>query len=128
MNRMVVAIGLMLLGSVASAQGAKPAFTTQQANKGAAVYKAQCAMCHGAKLNNGGAPKLAGAEFLKKWSGNTVDDFHFITQSTMPQTNPGGLKEQEYLDVVAYVLQQNGFKAGTTALKTADLKKYTIKK
>src|SRR3712207_2814522 len=90
MKRRSVMLGLTLLCASAAAQGTTPTFTTTQATKGAAVYKAQCAMCHGAKLNNGGAPKLAGAEFIKKWNGNTVDDFHFITKSTMPQTNPGG--------------------------------------
>lgn len=122
-----IVLGLSLL-CASSAQGAAPAFTTEQATQGAAVYKAQCAMCHGAKLNNGGAPKLMGAEFLKKWNTNTVDDFHYITSTTMPQTNPGGLKEAEYVNVISYILQQNGFKAGKVALKVADMKKYSMKK
>ena len=47
-------------------------------------------MCHGSALNNGGAPKLAGPAFLKKWGGNSEDDLFYIMSTTMPQTNPGG--------------------------------------
>ncbi|UBV44160.1 cytochrome c (plasmid) [Deinococcus taeanensis] len=119
---------LILLGLASSALAKPPAFTKAQADAGAKVYKAQCASCHGAKLNNGGAPKLAGPDFLKKWASNTVDDFHFIMSSTMPMTKPGALKESEYLSVLAYVLQTNGFKPGTTALATKNLKAYSFKK
>lgn len=107
---------------------ATPVFTKAQADAGAKVYKAQCAMCHGAKLNNGGAPKLAGPEFLKKWAAPTVDDFYFIMHSTMPQTKPGSLSEKDNLNLIAYILQQNNFKAGTKALAMKDLKNYTFKK
>ncbi|MFC4640334.1 c-type cytochrome [Deinococcus hohokamensis] len=119
---------LVLLGLASSALAKPPAFTKAQADAGAKVYKAQCAACHGAKLNNGGAPKLAGAEFLKKWGSNSLDDFHFIMSSTMPMTKPGALKEAEYLNILAHVLQVNGFKPGTTALATKNLKAYTFKK
>jgi mono/diheme cytochrome c family protein len=119
---------LVVLGLFSSALAKPPAFTKAQATAGATVYKLQCAACHGATLNNGGAPKLAGPEFLKKWAANTVDDFHFITSTTMPMTKPGALKEAEYLNVIAYVLQTNGFKPGTTALAVKNLKAYTIKK
>lgn len=119
---------------IASAAETSPAsylkapFTKAQATSGAKIYKASCAMCHGDKLSNGGAPKLAGPEFLKKWASNTLDDYHFIMHSTMPQTAPGSLKDQEYLDVLTYVLQVNGAKPGKTAFKDTDLKKYNFKK
>jgi len=119
---------LVVLGLVSSALAKPPAFTKAQATAGGTVYKLQCAACHGTTLNNGGAPKLAGPQFLKKWATNTVDDFHFIMSSTMPMTKPGGLKESEYLSVLAYVLQSNGFKPGTTALAAKNLKAYTFTK
>ncbi|CAM3670022.1 hypothetical protein DEFR109230_07835 [Deinococcus frigens] len=71
---------------------------------------------------------MAGPDFLKKWSQNTLDDFFFIESHTMPQTNPGGLKESEYLNALAYILQHNGFKAGKDALAVKNLKSYTFKK
>lgn len=124
--RPVRLLPLLLLAGPALA--AAPQYTKAQAAAGAKTYVAQCAMCHGAKLNNGGAPKLAGPAFFQKWASNTLDDFHFITSTTMPQTKPGGLKEAEYLNVIAYILQVNGFKPTTKALAVKDLKTYTFKK
>ncbi|MFC4454409.1 c-type cytochrome [Deinococcus sonorensis] len=125
MNRIL----LVLLGlTTVSAQAATPAYTKAQATQGAAVDKAQCALCHGSTLQNGGAPKLAGSAFLLKWGSNSLDDFHSIMSTTMPQTHPGALKPEQYINLVAYVLQQNGFKPGTTALKAANLKQYTFRK
>ncbi len=106
----------------------KAPFTKAQATSGAKIYKASCAMCHGDKLSNGGAPKLAGDVFLKKWANNSLDDFHYIMHTTMPQTAPGSLKDEEYIDVTTYVLQVNGAKPGKTAFKESDLKKYNFKK
>lgn len=126
MNKQVSVLVILGLASFAAAK--PPAFTKAQATAGATVYKLQCAACHGSTLNNGGAPKLAGPQFLKKWASNTVDDFHFIMSSTMPMTKPGALKESEYLNVLAYILQTNGFKPGTTALATKNLKAYTFVK
>ena len=39
----------------------------------------------------------------------------------MPLDNPAGLKDGEYLDVVAYVLQANHHAAGTDSLKADTL-------
>lgn len=121
-------LSTILFLNLSIAMAATPVFTKAQADAGAKLYKAQCAMCHGAKLNNGGAPKLAGPEFLKKWAAPTVDDFYFIMHSTMPQTKPGSLTEKEALNLTSYVLQQNNFKPGTKALAMKDLKSYSFKK
>lgn len=125
MKRTLSLLPALLLGS---ALAATPAFTKAQATAGAATYKAQCLLCHGTKLNNGGGAKLAGPAFLQKWAPNNLDDFFFIESTTMPQTKPGGLKEAEYLNVLAYILQVNGFKPGTKALAKKDLVNYTFTK
>ena len=39
-------------------------------------------------------------------------DFYSLVRATMPLDKPGGMKEQEYLDVVAYLLQANHARAG----------------
>lgn len=124
---LIVPLAGLTLAAVPTASKT-PTYTKAQATAGAKLYVAQCAACHGTKLDNGGAPKLAGAEFLKKWASNSLDDYHFIQSTTMPQTRPGALKEAEYLNLLAYVLQQNGFKPGTKFLAASDLKTYTFKK
>ena len=128
MKRTLPAIALLGSSVALAALATTPVFTKAQADAGAKVYKAQCAACHGAKLNNGGAPKLAGPDFMKKWSAPTLDDFYFIMHTTMPQTKPGSLTEKEALNVLAYILQQNSFKPGTKALTLKALKGYHFKK
>ena len=125
--------GLLLTTALAAAVGTikldsytKVPYTEDQATAGAKTYKSSCAKCHGTELNNGVASKLIGTAFLKKWSKFTLNDFHFIITSSMPYTKPGSLKPEEYINVTAYILQQNGVKAGKTKLKAENLAKYNF--
>ncbi len=104
------------------------AYTAAQAAQGATIFAAQCAACHGAKLEGGAGPQLAGDDFIAKWSGQTADDVHDVVATQMPQTNPGSLSPAEALAVVAYILQQNHYPAGPTALDAATLKTVKIAK
>jgi mono/diheme cytochrome c family protein len=112
---------------LASAQGAKPAlYTADQASAGAAVYAQACGACHGAQLEGVAAPALKGSVFgeMATAQGLTVDSLLDVIANTMPQSDPGSLKPEDYAAVTAYILQQNGYPAGTTALAkgTAGLK------
>ena len=103
----------------AGAQGAKPAlYTADQASAGAGVYAQACAACHGGQLEGVAAPALKGSVFgeMATAQGLTVDALLDVITNTMPQSDPGSLKPEEYSAVTAYILQQNGYPAGTTAL------------
>ena len=106
--------------SSASAQ-ADGLFTTAQAARGAAVYARSCAECHGQKLEGTTSTPLAGPRFMGKWADgkHSVDDLVFVIRSQMPYGAPGTLTAQQYIDVVAFILQNNGFRAGSKEL-TAD--------
>jgi len=108
---------------LAVAQSAKPAlYTADQATAGAAVYSQACAACHGAQLEGVAAPALKGANFGEMATAQslTVDALLDVIANTMPQSDPGSLKPDDYAAVTAYILQQNGYPAGSTALaKTA---------
>ena len=109
----------VLFAAGAGAQSAKPAlFTAEQAQAGATVYAQACSGCHGGALEGGGAPELKGSAFNERAvaQGMTPQSLHDVVANTMPQTDPGGLKSEDYNAVVAYMLLQNGFPAGTTAL------------
>ena len=114
---------LAVIPHLAGAQAAKPAlYTTDQTTAGAAVYSQACAACHGAQLEGVAAPALKGANFgeMSTAQGLTVDAMLDVIANTMPQSDPGSLKPDEYAAVTAYILQQNGYPAGSTALaKTA---------
>jgi len=45
-----------------------------------------------------------------------VWDFYSLVRGTMPLDKPGGMKEQEYIDVVAYLLQANHAAPGRDSL------------
>jgi hypothetical protein len=52
----------------------------------------------------------------QRW--DTVADLYSKISSTQPANDMGGLSTQEYLDIVAYLIHQNGFPAGKEELKS----------
>jgi|JI81BgreenRNA_FD_contig_81_1020267_length_1943_multi_3_in_0_out_0_1 mono/diheme cytochrome c family protein len=92
-------------------------FTPEQATRGQAVYAQRCGACHGAALNGTGeAPPLIGGEFISHWDTMSVGDLFDRVRTTMPQNDPMSMTREEYADVVAYLLQTNGFPAGQAPL------------
>ena len=89
-------------------------YLPSQAARGLAVYNGTCASCH----EQG---KFVGQQFVDSWKDRRVYDFYALVRGTMPLDNPGGLKEQEYLDVVAYLLQANHAPAGVDSLRADTL-------
>jgi mono/diheme cytochrome c family protein len=110
---------LIVWGSPAGAQDAKPAlYTAAQAQAGGIVFVQNCATCHGSALEGGMGPALKGVAFGERAVAQslTAQSLLDVAAYTMPQSNPGSLKPEDYNAVVAYVLQQNGYPAGATAL------------
>lgn len=94
-------------------------FTSVQADRGAEVYKKDCASCHGDGLNGvDEAPALAGATFRGNWDGQSVGDLVDLTRKSMPKDNESTLTRQQYIDVTAFVLRANGFPVGQADLPT----------
>jgi len=91
-------------------------FTAAQATSGRASYDQNCAGCHGPELRNGGAPALAGPDFIGGWSTRPVRDLISTIRASMPSDRPGQLREEVYLDIVAYILQVNGRAPGDQML------------
>ncbi len=94
-----------------------PQFTAAQADAGKTAYNASCAVCHGSTMTNGtfGTP-LAGTYFKNAWFGKTVAKFYERAQKTMPPAAPASLPKESYANIVAYILELNGFKAGDSPL------------
>jgi mono/diheme cytochrome c family protein len=100
-------------------------FSKEQADRGAATYKASCSECHGNDLaGDGFAPALTGAEFMGNWNDLTVGDLFERIRISMPPSNPGSVTPQQKADIVAHLMNQNKFPAGTGQLepKTEALK------
>jgi mono/diheme cytochrome c family protein len=125
----VSGLTLLLAGTVKAVvgQGAQePAlFTARQAAQGKKIYAMRCAGCHGDRLQGGAASALEGQAFAVAWEnagswGNsklTVEDLDFIIRTTMPKDAPGKLSAEDYTEVLAFILQQNGYKSGPTPLR-----------
>jgi mono/diheme cytochrome c family protein len=92
-------------------------YTEDQAKRGEAIYRKECAACHGTMLTGGeSAPPLTGGPFLANWNGLTMGDLFDRIRKTMPQTNPGRLTRQQDADILAFMLSVNKFPAGKSEL------------
>ena len=117
------------VGAQATRSANEGVYTADQATKGEAVYKENCAACHGDNLEGSGPmPPLAGKDFLANWQGKTVGDLFEKTSSSMPATAPGTLTPEQTTNLMAFLLSQGKYPAGAAALPSTadDLKKISI--
>lgn len=138
--RFLLALAFLTLGPAGEAQqridSATPAehrasrsvgegvFSAKQAERGEAAYAAPCGRCHGFKLNGApddpdmfSTPPIAGAKFLRKWDGRSIGALFDYTRATMPANNPSFLSDQDYIDLIAYMLAVSGLPAGAEELE-----------
>ena len=99
-------------------------FTDVQAERGRATYPGACGLCHGRRLNGApddpdmrSTPPLARARFLRNWDGRSLATLFEYARATMPEDNPGSLTDEEYVDVIAYMLSVGGMPAGEAELR-----------
>jgi alcohol dehydrogenase (cytochrome c) len=94
-------------------------YTAAQSAAGRRVFMAQqCATCHGAGMEGSAvAPALVGESFLKSWRGDTLGSLSACIQTTMPPGTAGRLGAAEYRDLVAALLEANGFPAATSSAR-----------
>jgi len=117
-----IALALSMSVSVHAQQRAKNvregAFSTDQAQRGRPGYEGVCQRCHGAALqgSEGNGPTLKGPAFLAHWDKDTLGSLYTKIRDTMPLGTPGTLTDEVKLQILAYVLQQNGFPAGRADL------------
>ncbi|HET6958314.1 MAG TPA: c-type cytochrome [Vicinamibacterales bacterium] len=127
MTRLAVSAGAIVLAasisiSISGQQRPKNvregAFTADQADRGKAGFEGVCQRCHGAALNGseGNGPPLKGATFLAHWDKDTLGSLWVKIRDTMPLGVPGTLTDEVKLQILAYLLRQNGFPAGTIEL------------
>lgn len=122
----VVILAAGLTGAGVVAQGQRTSrdriYSKAQAERGAATWVTRCESCHDpAKLPSGkkGGPVLIGDPFLAEWENRPLGELLTITQLTMPNDGTASLSEDETADVIAYMLQANGFPAGPADLTFA---------
>lgn len=121
------AICLTVLAAVSTAPAATTAaglgdglYSAEQAARGAEAYRATCSSCHALDLRgNSNSPGLRGIGFLFVWEGRSLGELYTSIRTTMPQESPNSLTQGQYLDILAYILEQNGYPAGGADLANA---------
>lgn len=89
------------------------AYTTGQATQGERVYSETCGNCHATS-------QFHGTTFQRVWHNRPVYSFFDQLRLMMPMDNPGGLSNEEYAAVVAYILKLNGYPSGEEPLPSDD--------
>jgi alcohol dehydrogenase (cytochrome c) len=116
----VALIAAIVAGEISTSgqQGPRSgSFTTEQANRGQAVYAGNCAACHTADLRGSNeAPPLAGPNFMNTWRGRTTRDLFERITTSMPPGMVGSVSEQDAVALIAFILQSNGLPPGNQPL------------
>ena len=108
---------LLALGWAVGLAGQEPrsvragVYTVAQADRGITLFRSKCASCH--------APnRFTDDLFYASFAGKPLWEMFDVISDTMPEDDPGGMKKDEYADVIAYLLKLNNFPAGATELPT----------
>lgn len=124
-----VAAAATVMGRPSGAAAATPQQSTNdgiyskvQADGAKAQYGKLCADCHPFSEAGKKKPKdvpLGGDSFFQNWAGRSVGELATTIALTMPNDGSAVVTEEEALNLVAYILQQNGVPAGKKALAKA---------
>jgi len=121
-TRFAIALFAVSLCGVLILTGQQPAltagpFTAAQANAGRGAYATSCAACHGANLQGqNDAVQLAGLQFMGDWGPRTAGDLAAFISAAMPPGQGNSLSAETYINITAFILQQNGATPSNTAL------------
>ena len=96
-------------------------YSNEQAKRGLKVYKKSCLKCHHPK-------QFAGPAYMDSWAGARIYDLLEMVRRTMPTENPGSLKRDQYVAIIAFLLKINSFPPGEKMMssKSDDLKQIRI--
>lgn len=96
-------------------------YSDAQATRGAASYDTSCGGCHRPDLGGANGPALRGERFARIFAGKDLKTLYTKIATTMPRGAAASLGDAVYLDIVAYVLRENGFPEGGGELTTEAL-------
>jgi mono/diheme cytochrome c family protein len=118
------ALAATMAASVAHAQDADAIvsiwnglYTPAQAERGKAAFERSCSRCHNANLRGSDrGPTLVGNEFLGSWLDGTLEALFSFIRDSMPDGNASTVNDDRKADILAYILQRNGFPTGANEL------------
>jgi len=93
-------------------------FTSNQALRGKSAFEGSCARCHNVALvGSERGPAIKGPAFLSHWDKGNLSDLFIKIRDTMPEGGPGTVSDELKIDILSYILQQNGLPSGSEELK-----------
>ena len=99
-------------------------YTKAQADGAKEQYNKICADCHAFTVAAKKKPKdkpLGEDPFFESWTGRTLSELVTLIHLQMPDDGSADVSEEEAIDLVAYILQQNGFTPGAAPLSKDSL-------
>jgi polar amino acid transport system substrate-binding protein len=97
-------------------------YTKAQADGAKKQFDKICADCHPFTVAAKKKPKdlpLGEEPFFEQWTGRPLTELVTLIALTMPNDGSAVVTEEEAVDLVAYILQQNGYPAGSKPLTKA---------
>src|SRR6185436_3790233 len=83
-------------------------YSAAQATRGQEAFTNNCVRCHGSALTGGSAAPLKGERFFEKWREDSLQSLYNYMSTYMPR-NSARLTDAVYLDIMGFVLRENGF-------------------
>jgi mono/diheme cytochrome c family protein len=83
-------------------------YTSRQAARGQELFETVCVECH--------TPDYFTGEKMAEWKNRPIGEIYQFSSTMMPANAPGTLAPQDYIDVIAYWLRQNGYPTGNQEL------------
>ena len=115
----IVAVAQMLTAQDGPTSVQDGVYSDDQAGRGEKFFGEACMVCHQPEeFSDGG--------YMEGWSEQSVNDFVEFVRSTMPEDNPGRLRRQEYIDIIAYFFKLNGLPSGENDLERKSLRSIQI--
>jgi cytochrome c5 len=119
----LIAVAAALLTCVVALRAQTPepriwqgVYTGAQADRGKSNYNSSCLRCHGDTLQGNTAPALSGDRFFTTWGNEPIASLFAKIRDTMPPNFGTSIDDQTKLDIVAYILQTNGYPGGSGEL------------
>jgi cytochrome c553 len=137
MRRKLMLLPVALLAFVMTAHAGMPAapgadgssariwggvYTAAQVDQAKKPLVAVCRRCHNDDLGGSDrGPSLHGKGFMATWETQELGALFAKVRDTMPPDSPSSLPDEDYINMVALILQKNGFPAGEETLSPGTL-------
>jgi mono/diheme cytochrome c family protein len=85
-------------------------YSSEQAEQGKKLFESNCSTCHRSDLSGDRGPALVGDRFFTSWQSGSLNRlFSKIKETMPPNRGTASLSEDNFLAIVAYILESNTF-------------------